>query len=293
VLLFGCGFAWIFRQMAKTDFGYQISSNTKACLRESVGYAAASWVLAMAPIGLVRKLGWENFSSFYYDVLWRNSYTTFLSFVAPVLLAAVTLFYPIKQDRLVKHELWAASCITAGIAVAPIFFKPRNLVTIAGGYTVGLVAPIAVALTMSSDFLKLNIFSFLGMGVGTLFMHNTGIPFVLSRRQQTGAVSSTVTSLMATAVVANAFFLLTTVNAHVLFIEKCHRESSQKTVEKPKWSLSRFFDGTDPVSNGLLMASYTGFTFYRLLSASVRLARKLRKGGEKSSSTLEDLIQKI
>jgi len=320
IALFGGGFAWLFKQMTTTGV-FRISADTGACLKKSVFYAVLSWVIGLAPVGLFRKLGWDRVQPMYQNLLYANPYTSFLTLVTPIILAACTVVLPAEKKSL-KHKIWPAACLSAGVALAPAFMKPRDLITIAGGLTTGLVAPLAAAVAVSPNFVVLNIAAVLGMGMGTLFMQSTGIPWILERRHRDKAsaalqssFNSGVTSLALPSAIVSAFFLIVTVNAHVVFVEKCFRAKDKKESQDKKgdkkdekkedlklFAINKWvpFDGTDEVTNGLLMASYAGFTFYKILSSVVRAAKKLassqtkeskKEGSPKVSGFLQELLK--
>lgn len=50
------------------------------------------------------------------------------------------------------------------------------------GFVIGLTVPVAAGISVASNFFVLNLLSLLGMVGSTLFMRNTGIPFILNKR---------------------------------------------------------------------------------------------------------------
>jgi len=274
-LLFGGGSLWLLKLSTSLKAFSKITPDTKKCLQQSVGYAGLSWVLGLTPVFILRRLGWDRIQYFYSEVLFRNPMTTVLSALLPILMAAVAVLFP-KHLKNNKHQLLVASSVSAGVILGPAFLQKRPFVTVAGGYTAGLILPIAASIALAPNFLTLNIASILGMAAGTVFMNKWGIPAVLeyngvseTRRLIAGGLSNMMTS----AVLSCAFFLLATVNAHVLYIQNCHmnQETEQNEKKKPWYTL----DGTDPIANGIIMAGYTGFTFYRLLNAAFRLVKQI------------------
>jgi hypothetical protein len=114
------------------------------CLRQSAGFALASWGIGCAPTFVVRRLGWSYCRPFYQEVLFSNWYTSAASVILPLFLAGVTVIFqgteqifiplslPGKENPKLKKELWAASCLSAGTVVAPLFFQPRDILSIVG-----------------------------------------------------------------------------------------------------------------------------------------------------------------
>jgi len=174
------------------------------------------------------------------------------------------------------------------MVIAPVFLNPPGVLTLAGGYAAGLVVPVASAVALAPSFLTLNVASLLGMGFGTFFMNRIGIPYLLQKRGATDAIlalSSSAGILMSSSILCSAFLLLATVNAHVLYIENYHR--TQRLDTEKKWYV---LDGTDEVANGIIMAGYTGFTFYRILRTTWAVAKQLVYPSSDKKNLAEQLL---
>eukprot|EP01126_Amoeba_proteus_P047515 TRINITY_DN5422_c0_g1_i2.p1 TRINITY_DN5422_c0_g1~~TRINITY_DN5422_c0_g1_i2.p1 ORF type:complete len:139 (+),score=13.29 TRINITY_DN5422_c0_g1_i2:151-567(+) len=104
----------------------------ETCLKHSCGYAVASWGLALAPTFLVRRIGWQTAKPFYKDILYRNPYTIAGSTLLPILLTVFAVLYPSKSNPTFKKELWGLACLTTGTVAAPVFFIPRDALTVVG-----------------------------------------------------------------------------------------------------------------------------------------------------------------
>jgi len=167
-----------------------------------------------------------------------------------------------------KNQLWGLSCLSTGTVLAPLFFQPRDILTIIGGYIVGLTLPLAATISVASNFILLNVMSVIGMVTGTVFMRNTALPFLLRRRYADRKIPlSSISALNVTfgSTLLTSLCMLLGVNGFVYYVQKCveHKESRKK----PKWML---FDGTDAVTNGLLIAGGVGFVFVSIFRKIVK-----------------------
>eukprot|EP01127_Copromyxa_protea_P001644 TRINITY_DN11600_c0_g1_i1.p1 TRINITY_DN11600_c0_g1~~TRINITY_DN11600_c0_g1_i1.p1 ORF type:complete len:321 (-),score=62.21 TRINITY_DN11600_c0_g1_i1:72-1034(-) len=274
VVIFGGGSLWLLNKLRK-EVGRTILPETRACLQQSTGYALASWAIGCAPTFAVRRLGWDFCKPLYKEVLFSNSYTTAASVVLPVALASFAILFSGKKSPTTKKQLWLGSCLSIGTVVAPLFFTPRDTLSIVGGYVLGMTLPVAATICSATNFFMLNFMGLVGLVGGALFMRNTGLPYFLTRRH--GRVTlSNLTSLnvaFGTTMMMSLMMLVAT-NVFVYYVQKSHEDAANP--EKKPILLG--FDGTDPISNGMVIAGSVGIVFARLLHKLVTFPLRMVRG---------------
>lgn len=294
--ILGSGLYFLYK-VVKKNTQFLITQETLDCLRTSSLCAAGIWTIAIAPTFLVRKIGWDSVKSIYWGIPFRNAYTTAISVSLPVVAAIFTLLAP-KSEKNLKAVGTGAISLWAGFLAAPLFFQPKDFITVAGFYTAGLTGSLFAALILAKDLLSFNAYGTIFMTLSTIFAHKTAIPFVLKRRyESSGAIqsqlgllsSSFYRSVMLTGVIITAFLSLVSTTGHILYVQKCfnqlneqkQRNANQNSEEKKddqlvsyKRAWWQFVDGTDEISNGILIAGSILAMFWNLLSKSYKLAKK-------------------
>lgn len=292
IIIFGGGSLWLLNKLRK-EVGRTILPETRTCLQQSTGYALASWAIGCAPTFAVRRLGWDFCKPLYKEVLFSNSYTTAASIVLPVALASFAILFSGKKSPIAKKQLWLASCLSIGTVAAPLFFTPRDTLSIVGGYVLGLTIPIAAALCSATNFFILNFMGLAGMVGGALFMRNTGLPYFLARRHGRVLLSNTTTLNVAfgTTMVMSLMMLAAT-NVFVYYVQKSHENAADP--EKKPMLLG--FDSTDPISNGMVIAGSVGLVFVRLLHKLVTFPLRMVRGKKeapKQNNGITEVFQQL
>jgi len=145
----------------------------------------------------------------------------------------------------------------------------------------GMTIAVGAAMSVASNFFVLNSVAVVGVVCSTIFMRDTFLPFVLNRRYaQLGlAIPATTKAALkfgfSVTLLASPFLLLST-NSLVYYIKKCHDQKNEPTDKKPKWMV---IDGTDPVTNGMILASSIGLVFAGMFYQILTLPSKLRRKG--------------
>jgi len=299
VILLGGGAAWLLLKMRQGHYLGKITQETRVCLRKSGAFAIGSLALGSIPVFAMRKLGWSTVKPLYVDILFRNRYTGVITLVSVLLLAVFSVVFPVKKNKYTKYELWAATCLTVGTMLAPIVLTPSDILTITSGYVLGLTIPIAVTCAVSPNFLFLNAFALFSVSLSTIFMHHFAIPWVIHRRHQiAGTVpylpARTISTLLLSTALMCAVLMMVNVNLFVGHVQKCHdaknqtpdkskaRVKSKGGVARPKkhapleyeessWKI----DGTDEVTNGIIIAGYSVFTFLQVWWEAMKLLYSL------------------
>jgi len=148
------GLRWLNeRQDRRTN----LSNRTQQTLRKAQQYVVGALTLTSIPCIVARQLGPKKVTPFYTTLL-GNKWVGLALFSGSVVLAAVTWFYPNKpKKRVKKTALWAATCLTAGFWLAPVFLLPRSFIVLAGGYTAALALPLAVTTVVAKDWIFFNL----------------------------------------------------------------------------------------------------------------------------------------
>jgi len=293
VVLLGSGTAWLLLKMKQGHYLGKITQETRLTLRKSSAFAVGSLALGSIPLFVLRQMEWSTVKPLYVDVLFRNRYTGVLTVLSTILLAVFAVIFPIRKNKSLKYELWASTCLAVGTVIAPIILTPRDPLTIASAYVLGLTLPIALTCAISPNFLFLNACALLTTSLSTAFMHQFAIPWVIHRRHHiagtvpylpTGTLS---TFLLGTVLMSGVLMMINT-NLFVWHVQKSHEPKETKVeVKRRKGGVSRpkhvpleeqeswTIDGTDEVTNGMIIAGYSVFTFLQVWWEAVKLVGSL------------------
>jgi len=285
---------WVLWKIRKGHFLGEITEEVRICLRKSSAFAGCTLGLGSIPVFAFRRLGWEVIKPLYNDFLFKNAYITVLTVIGTVSLAALAILFPIKQNKKLKYQLWIASCLSVGTLLAPIVLTPRDILTAASGYVIGLTLPAAITCAFATNFLFLNVVSFLTMSICTIFMHSTAIPWIINRRNIASGIVSLVpvgvsTSMILPFIVGSSLLMMLHMNLFVWFVKECH-EKKKIQPNKPATSIFHI-DATDEITNGMIIASYVVYTFLKVWWEMMRLFKRsvtelIRKGSVREA--LED-----
>jgi len=286
IAVISTGLGWVLWKIRKGHFLGEISQEVRICLRKSSAFAVCTLGLGSLPVFTFRRLGWEFIKPLYKNFLFKNIYFVIISVTGAIALAILAILYPIKHNKKLKYPLWVATCLSMGTLVAPIILTPRDILTTASGYVIGLTVPAAISCAISPNFLFLNIVSFLLMSLSTLFMHSVAIPWVINRRHIASGILSIVPVGFSTSVILPFIFgctilMMLHINLFVWYVKECH----EKKLLSNKSERSSIFqiDGTDEVTNGMIIAGYVVYTFLRVSWEMMRLLKRsvtelIRKG---------------
>jgi len=225
VCLFGGG-VWMLIKVLKKNEMFKITEETRECFTASSGVALGIWALTITPTFIVRRIGWSNVQYFYREILFQNAYTTMIAIFVPAFLSLYTLLLP-SRERKQKATCLAISCASVGVLAAPLFFQPKDFVTVAGFYTASISVPLMVGMSISPDLVWFNSLSTIMMVLSTIFVRNTAIPFVLERRHLDTPVryipllNEFYDKIFIAGTLSTAFFSLIVANAHILYVQKC------------------------------------------------------------------------
>jgi len=283
VAVIGTGVCWVLWKIRKAHFRGLIPEDVRSCLRKSCNFAICTLSLGSLPVFAFRRLGWEVIKPVYIQFFYRNVYTTILTLFGAISVSILAILYPINQDKKTKYKLWASTCLSVGTIVAPIVLTPRDILTTVSGYVIGLTVPAALSIAISPNFLFLNLFSFLSMALSTMFMHSQAIPWVINRRHLAkGFVpvipSSLTSSVVLPFILGSALLMMLHLNLFVWYIKDCHDKKKNPVEEKKRGKISSLLnmqiDGTDEVSNGMIIAGYVLYTFLRVWWEMMRLLKR-------------------
>jgi hypothetical protein len=260
--------------MRKGHFFGSIPDDVRLCLKKSCGFALCTLGVGSLPVFAFRRLGWQSIKPLYTKYLFSNVYVGAMVVVGTILLAVFAVAFPIRQNKRLKYQLWLSTCLSVGTLIAPIVLTPKDILTIVSGYVIGLTVPTAIACAISPNFLFLNVFSFLSMVLSTLFMHTSAIPWIINRRHIASGTQIMIpleltSSFILPFIVGCALIMMLHTNLFVWYVKKCHETqneelsagSSRKTFKK---ALITKIDGTDEVTNGMIIAGYVVYTFLRI-----------------------------
>jgi len=278
VVVIGTAVGWVLWKIRKAHFLGSIPEEVRSCLRKSCGFALCTLGLGSTPVFIFRKLGWKAIRPLYTQFLYNNVYTTILSLVGVLALSIFAILYPINENKRTKYTLWASTCLSVGTMFAPIALTPRDILTTVSGYVIGLTVPTAISIAISPNFLFLNIFSFLSMSLTTMFMQSQAIPWVINRRHvERGLIPIIPTGITSSIVLpfifGMALLMMLHMNLFVWYIKDCH-EKKKIPVEQKKRSWFFKIDGTDEVTNGMIIAGYVFYTFLRIWWEMMRLIKR-------------------
>jgi len=267
---------WLLFKIRKGHFFGNIPEDVRLCLRKSCGFALCTLGVGSLPVFVFRRLGCQTIKPLYKNFLFNNVYVGAMVIVGTVLLAALAVAFPIKQNKRFKYQLWLTTCLSVGTLIAPIVLTPKDILTIVSGYVIGLTVPTAIACAISPNFLFLNAFSFLSMVLSTLFMHTSAIPWIINRRHLASGTQLMIplevtSSFILPFIIGFALVMMLHTNLFVWYVKRCHETqnveqsagTSRKTV-KSKKSMMTKLDGTDEVTNGMIIAGYVVYTFLRI-----------------------------
>jgi len=287
--MLGTALGWVLWKVRKGHFLGEIPLQVRTCLRKSCAFALCTLGLGSLPIFSFRKLGWENIKPLYTEFLYRNIYTASLGLFGVIALVLLAIFYPVHQNKKIKYQLWASSCLSVGTALAPIVLTPRDILTTVSGYVLGLTVPAALSMAVSTNFLFLNLFSFISMFLSTLFMHSAAIPWIINRRHVSSGSVQVVpihitSSLMLPFILGCSLVMMLHINLFVWHIKQSH-EKKKMDIKAGVSSSIMHIDGTDEVTNGMIIACYVVYTWLKIWWEMMRLLKRsvsqlIRRGNQ-------------
>jgi len=135
-------------------------------------------------------------------------------------LACAAVTYPKEQNIKTKLGLWIGSALNVGFLAVPLFFSPGSVMTIAGGYTIGLMVPLSISAILANNFAFFNTCGAFSMLISTLL---TGTQ--LRNAKFSGLLAKVISGGLLVSVTTTAITLLYSMN---LLINRMGSEEAEE-----------------------------------------------------------------
>jgi len=202
--------------------------------------------------------GWSHFEPWYKSAFSSGSVLALtLGGTAGLACAAVT--YPKEQNMKTKLGLWIGSALNVGFLAVPLFFSPGSVMTIAGGYTIGLMVPLSISAIVANNFVFFNSCGAFSMLLSTLLVGTQ-----LRNAKFGGLLSKIITGGLFVSVTTTAATLLYNMN---LLIGRMGSEEAEEKEPTQSWTqwLMKGVDPSDEIAFGYIIALSWLYAYAKLL----------------------------